>query len=111
MEIYRTPEERQHELVKERVKKIKKYYIHLFVYSIGILLYIFKTYFGASLNFFPIRFLNGLVMWCWTFFIVIQTLQILFSEKLFGTNWEQKKINEILEKEEQSKKVERNGRI
>lgn len=104
MEVYKTPEERRIEQARDRVKKIKKYYGNLFIYAVGILIYVAKTYFGAPLNFFPIRYLNEFVMWCWTFFIVIQTMKILFAEKLFGTNWEQRKINEILEKGNQSKK-------
>lgn len=103
MEVYQTPEERRIEQARERVQKIKKYYGHLFIYVVGIVVYVSKTYFGAPLNFFPIRYLNEFVMWCWTFFIVIQTLKILFAEKLFGTNWEERKINEILEKDNQSK--------
>ncbi len=104
MELYKTPEERKLELARIRVQKIKKYYIHLFIYSFVIVVYLLKTYLGAPLNFFPLKYLNGFIIWCWTFYIVIQTLQILFAEKLFGGNWEQRKINEILEKENQSKK-------
>lgn len=103
MEPYLTPEERKLELARLRVQKIKKYYIHLFIYALGILVYLLKTYLDAPLNFFPLKYLNSFVMWCWTFFIVVQTLQILFAEKLFGTSWEQRKINEILEKQNQSK--------
>lgn len=103
MEAYNTPETEKLELARARVQKIKKYYGHLFIYVLGIIIYVSKTYLGAPLNFFPFRYLNEFVMWCWTFFIVIQTLQILFAEKLFGTNWEQRKINEILEKKNQSK--------
>ncbi|SHI63640.1 2TM domain-containing protein [Flavobacterium terrae] len=103
MEPYKTPEERRLEFARVRVQKIKRYYVHLFIYALGILVYLLKTYLGAPLNFFPLKFLTGFIMWCWTFFIVVQTLQILFAEKLFDNNWEQRKINEILEKENQSK--------
>ncbi len=103
MEFYQTPQERKLELARVRVQKIKKYYGYLFIYVVGMIVYISKTYFGAPLNFFPLRYLNEFVMWCWTFFIVIQTLQILFAEKLFSADWEQRKINEILEKDNHSK--------
>lgn len=103
MEVYKTSEERRIEQARERVQKIKKYYGHLFIYVVGIVVYVAKTYFGAPLNFFPIRYLNEFVMWIWTFFIAVQTLKMLFTENLFGTSWEQRKINEILEKDNQSK--------
>lgn len=104
MEIYQTPEEKHLDLVRERVKKLKKYYTQLFIYGIGVILYFSKTYLGAPLNFIPLNFLNELVMWCWTFFIVVQTLKMFFAEKIFTSNWEQRKINEMLEKEAQFKK-------
>lgn len=103
METYKTPEEKRLQMARARVQKIKNYYAHLFIYAVGIFIYVAKTYFGAPLNFFPFKFLNEFVMWCWTFIIAVKTLKMVFVEKLFGDNWEQRKINEILEKENQSK--------
>ena len=103
MEFYQTPQERKLELARVRVQKIKKYYGYLFIYVVGMIVYISKTYFGAPLNFFPIKHLSETIMWIWTFFIVVQTLKMLFTENLFGNSWEQRKINEILEKNNQSK--------
>lgn len=103
MEIYQTPEEKRLEMALLRVEKIKKYYSHLFVYAIGLVIYVAKSYFGAPLNFFPFTILSEFVLWCWTFIIVIKTLKLFFAEKIFGESWEQRKINEILKKENQSK--------
>jgi uncharacterized protein YacL len=92
------------EMAKERVHKLKKFYIHLFIYAIAVVVYVLKTYFGAPLNFWPIHFLNEFVMCVWTFIIAVKAIRIFFKEHFFGTNWEQRKINEILEKENNSNK-------
>lgn len=104
MEHYKTHEEIQIELVRERVQKLRRFYIQLFIYGIGVFVYVSKTYWGFPLNFIPFRFLNDFVMWCWTFVMATKGIRILFSEIVLKGSWEQKKINEILEKDVQSRK-------
>ncbi len=87
------------QMVRERVHKLKQFYIHLFIYVIGIIVYVAKTYFGVPFNFWPIRFINEFVMWVWTFFFVVQAIQLFFVQKVFGANWEQKRIQQLIEKE------------
>jgi hypothetical protein len=58
-----------------------------------------KTYFGVPFNFWPIRFINEFVMWVWTFFLVVQAIQLFLIQKVFGANWEQKRIQKMIEKE------------
>ena len=91
------------EIIREKVQKIKKFYTHLFIFVIGVIVYVSKTYLGAPLNFWPIKFINEFFMWCWTFIIVVQGIQLFLSQKMFGKNWENQKIREILEKEEVKK--------
>jgi uncharacterized protein YacL len=87
------------QIVKERVHKLKQFYTHLFIYAIGVAVYVAKTYFGAPLNFWPIRFINEFVMGVWTFFLVMQAMQLFVTQKVFGSQWEQKRIQKIMEKE------------
>lgn len=94
------------EMVRERVQKIRKFYTHLFIYAIGVIIYVLKTYFGVPFNFWPIHFINEFFMWCWTFIIAMQALRLFFREQFFGTNWEQRKIKQLLEKENNNKKWE-----
>jgi uncharacterized protein YacL len=89
-------------LARDRVNKLKKFYTHLFIYVIGIVFYILKTYFNVPFNFLPLRYINEFVMWVWTFFLVVQGIQVFFAEKIFGSKWEQKQIDKILEKEKTS---------
>ncbi|WP_159777687.1 2TM domain-containing protein [Flavobacterium sp. 9AF] len=87
------------EIVRERVQKIKKFYVHLVVFSIALLVYILKTYFGFPFNFWPIRFINAFFMWCWAFIIVVQAIRLIVKQSLLGKRWENQKIHEIMEKE------------
>lgn len=79
-----------------RVRKLTRFYGHLFVYTIVLMLYILKEYFGAPLNFFPIRYLNDLVISIWTFVIVVKSVKFFFAEVMFGKNWEQNKIEKMM---------------
>ncbi len=87
------------EMAQKKVKKLKDFYIHLFFYTIGITVFVAKTYFGAPLNFFPIRYINGFVMSVWTFFMILQIFQLFFSEIIFGKKWEDRKIKEFMNRE------------
>lgn len=97
---YTTIEEKELlELARKRVKKIKNFYIHLFIYAIGVTVFVLKTYFGVPFNFIPVRYINWFVMWIWTFFFVVQAVQLFFSEVIFGKKWEQKKIQNFIKKD------------
>lgn len=83
------------QMARDKVKTEKKLYISIFIYTIGIIVYVSKTYFGAPLNFFPLNHINLFVMLVWTFFIVIKVLRFLFKETFFGKDWENKKIQKV----------------
>jgi len=87
------------QMARERVKTEKKLYTSIFIYTIGIIVYVSKTYFGAPLNFFPLHHINLFVMLVWTFFIVVQVLKFLFNVTLFGNTWENKKIQKFINQE------------
>lgn len=90
------------EAARDRVRRIQKFYKHLFVFGIGLILYIAKTYFGAPLNFFPIHFLNTTVMYCWTFILAVQGMKLWVIQNWLGRDWEQKQIRKIMDKENKS---------
>jgi len=89
-------------LAQKKVKKRKDFYIHLFIYAIGIIFWLLKRYTDAPLNFFPIRYINWFVMSIWTVAIVFQAIELLISEVVFGKKWEDKQVKNILK--EDSKK-------
>ena len=84
-----------------RVKKIKNFYIHAFIYSIGLSVYILKTYFGFPFNFVPLEYLNFFVMAIWTFIFVTDGIDLFLTEIVFGKKWENNKIEKIAERENQ----------
>lgn len=94
-----SPENLQIDIVRSRVKELKKFYSHLFIYVIGVVVYLSKTYLDLPINFWPINFINEFFMWVWTFIIGVQAVNLFFMQRLFGTKWEERKINEMMEKE------------
>ena len=98
----RNTKEIQDELEKiavKRVKRIKRFYIHVMVYSIGMVIFIMREYFNAPLNFPPLHYLNRLLMSIWTFIIAVQRLKLFMREIVFGKNWENKQVDKMLESE------------
>jgi len=86
-------------IAREKVQKIKNFYIHLFIYCIGVILYVLKTYCNVPINFFPIRFINAFFMWCWTFVIAVQGIRLFLGERFLGTQWEEEKVKQIMDEE------------
>jgi hypothetical protein len=87
------------ELAQKKVKKIKNFYIHLFVYSIAITFWLLKRYTDLPLNFFPIRHFNWLVMSIWTAVIALQAIGLIINEVIFGRKWEDKQVKNMLKEE------------
>lgn len=85
-----------------RVRKLTRFYGHLFVYAILLMLYVLKEYFEAPLNFFPIRYLNDLVMSIWTFVIAVKFVKLFFAEIIFDGKWEQNKIEKIMRQDSEN---------
>ncbi|WP_340818264.1 2TM domain-containing protein [Methanolobus sp. WCC4] len=73
-----------------RVKELKNFYNHLILYLVIMALLFFIDYSDGG---------NWWVQWPiigWGIFVVIQGINV----SKFGKNWEDKKIKEIMEKEE-----------
>ncbi|MCL9805695.1 2TM domain-containing protein [Flavobacterium amniphilum] len=96
MEKYSSPENTLEELARKRVRKIKNFYGHLFIYLIGVAVYISKTYYGVPLNFIPLNYINEVFMWIWTFIMAMDGIKLFFSERVLGDSWEQKQISKIM---------------
>lgn len=84
-------------LAQKKVKRIKDFYIHLFIYGIGIVFFLLKNYCGFRFNFFPLKYINCFVMSIWTVAIAFQAITLFFSEVVFGKKWEDKQVKNILE--------------
>jgi len=87
-------EETKYQKAKERVEVIKNFYIHLIVYGV------------VNLMLFSINMIvtpDGLwFIWPllgWGLGVVFHALSIFGSGRGFGTDWEERKIKELMENE------------
>ncbi|TRX36870.1 2TM domain-containing protein [Flavobacterium sp. ZT3R18] len=101
MEIHRK-EYQENELVeiaRRKVKKLKGFYIHAFIYLIGVMVFILKEYLGVPFNFFALKHINFFVLAIWSTVFFISAIDILITYQFFGENWEERTIKSIMEKE------------
>ncbi|WP_316633588.1 2TM domain-containing protein [uncultured Flavobacterium sp.] len=94
------------QIASRKVVKLRSFYIHTFFYSIGLILFILKDYFGLPLNVFPVRYLNSLVMIVWTTAFLVSAVEMFASFKILGKEWEERKLKNILEKKDKKQKWE-----
>jgi hypothetical protein len=86
------------ELAKGTVKKLKEFYVYLFVYLIGVIVFVLKEYFGVPFTFFPLRHFNSSVMTIWSIAFFILAIDALITFRFFGKNWQERKIKSIMDK-------------
>ncbi|MDR2967338.1 MAG: 2TM domain-containing protein [Methanobacteriaceae archaeon] len=88
-------DDEKYKRAKKRLKEIKGFYIHLFVYIvINIFLFIINTVStpGAWWFLFPLLF--------WGIGLLFHFLRVfVFENKIFGKEWEEKKIKEYMDDE------------
>lgn len=85
---------KRYEKAKKRVEEIRSFYSHLFVYivvNVGLFLLNIITS-PRSLWFYW-------VVIGWGIGLAIHALNIFGTEKIFGKDWEEKKIKELMEKD------------
>ena len=94
------------QIASKKIVKLRSFYIHAFFYTIGLILFTLKNYFGLPLNVFPVRYLNSIVMIVWTTAFLVSAVEIFASFKIFEEEWEQRKLKSILEKNKKTQKWE-----
>ena len=94
------------ELASKKVLKLKSFYKHTFLYFIGLTLYLLKEYTELPLHFFPVQFLNGIVMIIWSAVYVGSAIDVFVTFMIFGQEWEERKLKSILEKKNKTQKWE-----
>lgn len=94
------------QIASRKIVKLRSFYIHAFFYTIGLILFTLKNYFGLPLNVFPVRYLNSIVMIVWTTAFLVSAVEIFASFKIFEEEWEQRKLKSILEKNKKTQKWE-----
>ena len=80
---------------KERVAEIKGFYIHLIVYAaVNIFMILYNLLANPGYYWFVWPLIG------WGIGISVHALSVFLKGRLFGRGWEEKKIKEIMEKEQ-----------
>lgn len=96
-------EQLQYEKAFKRVKKIKGFYSHLLVYVvINIMIIILNIQsLDKGESYFQIK--NFFTAFFWGIGLLAHGISVFGPNVFFGSNWEERKIKELMEKEKQSK--------
>lgn len=86
--------------------RFRSLYIHAFIYTIGLTIYILKECYGVSLNFFLLQYLNSVVMVIWTSVFLVSVIDLFASYKIFDEEWEEQKMKSLLDKKVKKQKWE-----
>ncbi|MBO9584061.1 MAG: 2TM domain-containing protein [Flavobacterium sp.] len=94
------------ELASKKVIQLKSFYKHLFFYIIAVILFLLKEYTNLPLQIFPIKYINWVIVILWTAVMIGSAIDLFASYKIFGDQWEERKVRSILEKKYKKQKWE-----
>jgi len=103
MENRLTPEEIKYKQALKRVKKIKGFYTHLIVYIVINLMLLIVNYknLDANENFWRWQTFNTVLFW--GIGLLAHGLSVFTPTFILNKDWEERKINELMEKEKNNK--------
>ncbi|MEM7085752.1 MAG: 2TM domain-containing protein [Bacteroidota bacterium] len=95
MKLIENSSEKRYQRAKERVEKMKGFYIHASIYFIFVIFFIYLNTFSSSFPWaiFPIV--------GWGLGVLGHATDAFEYSIFFGKKWEQRKIREILKEEEE----------
>lgn len=82
-----------------KVRKLKRFYTHLFIYAIALAFYFINKYANAAFKFHPVGFLNGFVISIWTAVIFVKAIRLYATTIFDGSKWEERQIRKMIEKD------------
>lgn len=94
METYNTTPQQRLENARKQVKKMKGFYIHATVFVLVNLLIIFSNAVVDGKGFETMD--NYYTAFFWGFGLLAHGLSVFGGELFFGRNWEERKIQELL---------------
>lgn len=94
------------EIFSKNSVKLKSFCMHAFIYACGLIAYILKEYYGVSLNYFPLKYINSVVMIIWTSVFLFSAIDLFASYTIFNDEWKERKLKSILEKKTKTQKWE-----
>ncbi len=94
METYKTTQEQKLENARKHVKRIKGFYTHALVFVLVNVFIIFSNVIADGKSFNDID--NYYTAFFWGFGLLAHGLSVFGGELFLGRNWEERKIQEIL---------------
>ena len=86
---------------ERKVRRIQIFYLHLFLFIIGVSLIIYNFYIMEGPYTQAITGLNISTLVFWTVVICIHAWSVFKGRLMFKKSWEDKKIEEILQKDKE----------
>ena len=93
-------EDKRYEDAKNKVKRIKMFYLHMAFYIIVIALLLYNLYIVQGPYTSVITGLNISIMVLWTLFICVHAWSVFKGRLLFKKSWEDRKTEEYLKDKE-----------
>ena len=93
-------EEERYLAAKKKVKKIKGFYVHLLVYVLVNLFLLVSIYLNLDEDESIFQFGHFTTAIFWGIGVVIHGISTFGLDMIFGKNWEERKIKEYMDKEE-----------
>ncbi|NRD23938.1 2TM domain-containing protein [Winogradskyella litoriviva] len=94
-------EKQQLRKAKDKVRKVKIFYIHLAGYIIAVALLLYNLYIVVGPYKNNIISLNLSILVAWTVFIIIHGINVFKEKQIFRKSWEDKKTKDFLNNKEE----------
>ena len=94
-------EKQQLRKAKDKVRKVKIFYIHLAGYIITVALLLYNLYIVVGPYKNNIISLNLSILVAWTVFIIIHGINVFKEKQIFRKSWEDKKTKDFLNNKEE----------
>lgn len=93
----------RYNLAYKRVKRIKEFYVHALVYVLVNAFIIFRNYYGNTPNENFWSWVNFNTVLFWGIGLVAHGLSVFGTNIFFGQKWEERKIQEFMDKDKNQK--------
>lgn len=91
-----------YEAAQKKVKKLKGFYIHLFVYIVVNVMIIYANYTYSKTNASLLEFRNFSTAFWWGIGLVAHGFNVFTIDLIFGKDWEERKIRELMNREKEN---------
>lgn len=99
-----SPEEAKYYEALKRVKRIKGFYTHMVVYVVVNIMLVIVNVQNLNEGESYFQFKNFITLTFWGIGLLAHGLSVFLPGMLLGSNWEERKINELMEKEKSKDK-------